>query len=87
MIHLHLTYIGIWLGLILGSSNMSPHICKNLDLTVFTANMAGGICRREMTQKQAKDTKEKGQMKNAPAVGTFPKHLLCTQLCFLLKIR
>lgn len=59
---------------------MSPHICKNLDLTVFTANMAGGICRREMTQKQAKDTKEKGQMKNAPAVGTFPKHLLCTQL-------
>lgn len=59
MTHLHLTYIGIWLGLTLDSSNMSPHTCKNPDLTIFTANMAGGICSREMTQKQAKDTKEK----------------------------
>lgn len=67
---------------------MGPHTCKNPDLTLFTANMAGGIRSSEMTQKQAKDTKKKGQMNNAPTVVSLPKHLVfCTQLYFLLKIK
>lgn len=49
----------MWPGLILGPSNMIPQTCNNLDLTIFTANMAGDIWSSEMTQKKAKDTKEK----------------------------
>ena len=55
---------------------MIPQICNNLDLTIFTANMAGNIWSSEMTQKQAKDTKEKEQVNNAPIVVTLPTHLV-----------
>lgn len=55
---------------------MSPWTCKNLDLTLFKANLASDILNNKMTQKQANNTKKRGQLKNVPTVAALPKHLV-----------
>lgn len=43
--------MGIWSGLILDSSSMSHPVYKNLELTIFTAAVAGVVWKSEGTKK------------------------------------
>ena len=83
-IYWHLTW------LILGSSSMSPHTCKNPDLTIFTANMADGIHSSEMAQKQAEDTEERDRwtmhQRWWPSLSTWSSVLSSTFFFFFFPI-